>query len=403
MEEGYQTLCDPFPEALAHYQQGGMIILIDDEDRENEGDLVVATEKITADQLAFMARHGRGLTCVSISEETATLLRLPLQSPLNQSPFGTPFAVTIDHASVVGRGGLPSSIALTLHRIVAADASPDDFVCPGHVFPLIAHSSGVLGRRGQTEGSLELSRFAGLRPSGVICEILRSDGEMARGQELRAFADTYGLKIASVEQLVRHRLESESFVRISANSLLETDHGVFHVYVFEDDASRKEHMALVYGDPVSQSAPLIRLHSECLTGDVFGSSRCDCGEQLDIAMCAIVKAGAGIVLYLRQEGRGIGLENKMRAYELQDQGKDTVEANVCLGFRPDERDFSVAVHMLQALSVSKVRLLTNNPLKVQRLQELGISVLERVPIVVPPTGDNRSYLSAKREKMGHVM
>ncbi len=391
----------PFAELIADLQAGRMIILVDDANRENEGDLVVATELVTPAHLAFMMQQARGLICVSISSDCAKRLNLPLQTTNNSTLFGTPFAVSIDHVSLQGAGVSAAGRANTLKALIDPRSQAHDFIAPGHVFPLIANDAGVLARPGQTEGSFELARIAGLKPSGVICEILNPDGSLARGPELEAFANKHALKIGSVAQIVRYRMHQEVLVRKVANQSLNTDFGTFSVSVFEDDVERKEHLALVYGNPAE--CPLVRIHSECLTGDVFGSRRCDCGWQLRQAMQAIVQEGAGIILYLRQEGRGIGLGNKLKAYSLQDKGADTVEANLCLGFAADQRDFMVAARMLQTLGVKALRLMTNNPQKVASLEQAGLVVSERIAHASPVDEYSAGYLKTKRDKLGHLL
>lgn len=392
----------PFKDVIAAISRGEMVIMADDVDRENEGDLVVATEKLTADHVSFMMREARGLICVSISHERAQQVKLPLQVAHNNSPFGTPFTVSVDHVSIANQGISASSRVKTMKALIANNASERDFISPGHVFPLIAHKAGVLGRVGQTEGSFDLARIAGLEPSGVICEILNPDGTMARAAELNDFARKHSLLITTVREVREYRAKSEILVRETARSKMDTNCGAWDVVVFADDVEQKEHLALIYGDISSASSLPVRLHSECLTGDVFGSRRCDCGEQLHGAMNLVVKHGAGIILYLRQEGRGIGLGNKLRAYELQDSGLDTVEANKALGFAPDERNFTVAGKMLQLLGVKRVKLMTNNPDKIAAIKSMGIQVDERLPVLVAPDDYSKAYLETKRDKMGHI-
>jgi 3,4-dihydroxy 2-butanone 4-phosphate synthase/GTP cyclohydrolase II len=397
---------DPLESVIHAFAQGEMVIIVDDADRENEGDLVVATECVTAEHLAFMMKEGRGLICASISVDTAQRLTLPLQVVNNNSPFQTPFAISIDHKSVVPFGVSASARALTMRALTSPYSTASDFVSPGHVFPLIANEAGVMGRQGQTEGSYDLAKLAGLNPSGVICEILHPDGSMLRGEALQQYAVRHQLPITSVAEIRRYRTLHEIGVRRSGSRKTVTDYGELQALVFVDDVGRKEHLALVKGDLATMPAsyaPLVRIHSECLTGDVFGSKRCDCGLQLASAMRLIEQEGAGILLYLRQEGRGIGLVNKLKAYGLQDQGLDTVEANVHLGFQPDERDFAVAAHMLKDLGVTQVRLITNNPQKQETLQRLGVRVVERIPSVVAVDSYNEGYLRTKREKMGHLL
>jgi 3,4-dihydroxy 2-butanone 4-phosphate synthase/GTP cyclohydrolase II len=393
----------PFKDALDAYRRGQMIILIDDADRENEGDLCVASQHVTAEQLQFMATHGRGLTCVSISKEVAQRLSIPYQVEHNSSPFHTPFTVTIDHVYVAKCGMLPSSKEKTIKALIDPNSTPADFVSPGASFPLIANPAGVLGRNGQTEGSFDLARLAGLTASGVICEILAPDGTMLRGKQLEEFAKNHNLPITSVAEIAKARLGGEVMVRKVAQSTISTDYGQWTAIVFNEDATNKEHIALVYGDALTSKTPVLtRLHSECLTGDVFGSLRCDCGEQLKSAQQLIVKNGSGIILYLRQEGRGIGLTNKLKAYALQDTGLDTVQANLELGFAADERDFQVGVNILSALNIKQIRLLTNNPEKMSDLNSGGIEVVERVPIVVKSSVYSKDYMDVKRTKLGHM-
>ncbi len=399
-----QLKLDPFQDVLEDLRQGRMIILLDDANRENEGDLVVATEKITAQAIAFMQREARGLVCVSISSELATRLNVPLQVLNNNSLFQTQFTVSIDYKAVLPCGVTAQARAVTLRRLIDPLASADDFVSPGHVFPLVANAAGVLGRRGQTEGSFDLARICGFEASGVICEILNPDGSMARGGSLAAFAKQHKLKLTSVEEIVRYRSQHEVRVRQVGSSHVDTDFGPARAFVFADDFGGKEHLALVYGEPErahSKMGPLVRIHSECLTGDVFGSRRCDCGEQLKESLKYIKEEGHGLVLYLRQEGRGIGLGNKVKAYHLQDQGHDTVEANLKLGFAADSRDYLVAVKMLNFFGIERLRLLTNNPHKFEYLQAQGIEVTQRLPVFVAPDELTLPYLETKKTKMGH--
>lgn len=394
----------PFEEVVKRFRAGEMVIIVDDADRENEGDITIATECITPEQVSFMMREARGLICVTISPELAEKLHLPLQVINNNSPFNTPFAVSVDHRSVGGLGVTAAARATTMRKIIELGATMEDFVSPGHVFPLVANPAGVIGRQGQTEGSYDLARIAGLAPSGIICEILNPDGTMARGEKLEEFAKKHGLLITSIEEIMRYRVNEEVLVRAVSKRELETDYGMFTTHVFQDDVDGKEHLALVRGDLArfnESNVPLVRIHSECLTGDVFGSRRCDCGAQLDHAMRRIVEENAGIVLYLRQEGRGIGLANKLRAYELQDRGRDTVDANLELGFEADSRDFAVAAKILAGFGLKKIRLLTNNPQKFKQLSTFGIEIAERIPVVVPEDEYSKGYLETKRRKMGH--
>jgi len=396
----------PLPEVLEAFKAGKMVVMLDDADRENEGDLVIATSKASERCLSMMMSFGRGLICVSIDSSIASRLNLPLQVLNNNSPFNTPFTVSIDHKDVAQSGVTAKSRLFTMQSLLLPASKASDFVSPGHVFPLVANEKGVLGRRGQTEGSYDLARLAGLEPSGIICEILNPDGSMARGEALERFAKEHEVLITSVDDIARFRMISDTTVRQVAANSIETDYGRFQAYVFESDVDGKEHMALVYGDPSntrSPNGPMVRVHSECLTGDVFESRRCDCGEQLSRAMRQIVKEGEGVLLYLRQEGRGIGLGNKLKAYALQDLGHDTVEANLKLGFKADQRDFAVAARILNHLNISKIRLLTNNPQKIDSLTSNGITVSDRLPVKAHPDEYSDSYLRTKREKMGHLL
>lgn len=398
-----EVILTPFEQVLTDVRAGRAVIIVDDKNRENEGDIVVATECLAAEHLSFMMQEARGLICVSLAQSVVERLELPLQAINNGSQFGTPFTVNVDHRSVAERGVGASARALTIKALLDPHSVASDFITPGHVFPLVAHPAGVLGRKGQTEGSFDLARLAGFSSSGVICEILADDGTMARGAVLNAFAKKHNLAMTSVAEIAHYRLEREVRVRLIRQTEEETDFGRFNVSVFQDDADSKEHLALTLGDLSDQTrTPLVRVHSECLTGDVFGSQRCDCGAQLSDALNQINKNGCGALLYLRQEGRGIGLTNKLRAYELQDCGLDTVEANVHLGFAPDQRDFVVAARMLETLGLKKIRLITNNPEKIAVLERSGIVVQERVKSSVRIAPDAASYLEVKRSKLGHL-
>ncbi len=390
-------------EVLSDLRAGKMAIVVDDKKRENEGDLVIATEKITPEIIAFMMHVARGMICVSISNILAEKLKLPLQVLNNNSPFNTPFTLSIDHKSIIGSGMTASSRAKTLLALIDEKTLPEDLVTPGHVFPLIANPSGVIARQGQTEGSYDLARLAGLIPSGVICEILNEDGTMARGAELNEFSKKHDIKVCSVEQIIKYRVTNEILVKNVAESLLQTDYGEFRVYVFEDELDGKEHLALVYGEISANQPVLTRIHSECLTGDIFGSRRCDCGNQLDFAMKEIVKEGNGVIIYLRQEGRGIGLINKLKAYELQDLGHDTVEANIQLGFEADQREYAVAANILDTLKIKKLKLMTNNPRKIDKLSSLGLLIDQRIPVIVESDPYSKGYLETKRTKLGHLL
>jgi len=400
--------CTDFEEVLRRFKAGEPVVLLDDVDRENEGDVVVAAEKVTPELMAFLMNEARGLICVSISDEVARRLELPLQVQVdtNNSPFQTPFAISVDAAEVVPCGVTASSRAKTILKLLQAGTTPPDFVSPGHVFPLIANDAGVLGRKGHTEGVFDLARLAQLSPAGILCEVLNPDGSMARVEELAQFANKHGLAITTIEEIVRYRGFNEISVRLISKNKVHTDHGECAALLYADDVGHKEHVAVVYGDlssiPASY-APLVRIHSECVTGDVFGSHRCDCGPQLETALSRIAEEGVGGVLYLRQEGRGIGLENKLKAYALQEAGHDTVEANLALGFQADERDFAVGAHMLKALGLSSIRLLTNNPRKIATMERFGITVRERIATCVPPEPYNAQYLATKRDKLGHLL
>jgi 3,4-dihydroxy 2-butanone 4-phosphate synthase/GTP cyclohydrolase II len=390
-------------EALEDLRQGKMIILVDDEDRENEGDLTMAAEKVTPEAINFMAKHGRGLICLSLDPEGVERLKLPLMVQDNRSRFQTAFTVSIEAKEGVSTGISAADRAHTVLTAVANDVSPDDLVQPGHVFPLRARRGGVLFRAGQTEGSVDLARLAGLKPAGVICEIMNDDGTMARRPDLDRFAKKHGLNIATVADIIAYRMRNESFVHTEAETVLPTPFGEFKAVAFTNEVDNSEHLALVKGEIDPEKEILVRVHSECLTGDVFGSFRCDCGDQLKKALEMIVKEGLGVVIYLRQEGRGIGFANKLKAYALQDKGLDTVEANEELGFEPDLRDYGVGAQILVALGVKKMRIMTNNPKKIIGLEGYGLAVTGRVPIEIPPRPENERYLLTKCEKLGHLM
>jgi 3,4-dihydroxy 2-butanone 4-phosphate synthase/GTP cyclohydrolase II len=390
-------------EAVEEIKQGRMVILVDDEDRENEGDLTMAAEKVTPEAINFMTKYGRGLLCLSMTREKIESLDLPMMVTNNKSPFGTNFTVSIEATRGVTTGISAFDRAVTILTAVDESAVPSDIVSPGHVFPLRAQKGGVLVRAGQTEGSVDLSRLAGLAPAGVICEVLNEDGTMARLPDLMVMAERHNLKICTIKDLIQYRMRTEKLVRRGAETVLPTEFGGdFRLIVYENDVDNHNHVALVKGEVSPEEPILVRVHSECLTGDVFGSRRCDCGNQLEKAMHMVEAAGKGVILYMQQEGRGIGLLNKIKAYALQDQGCDTVEANLRLGFKPDLRDYGLGAQMLADLGVKKMRLMTNNPTKIVGLEGYGLEVVEQVPIVVEPCSTNLRYLKTKKEKMGHL-
>ncbi|MDQ7028765.1 MAG: bifunctional 3,4-dihydroxy-2-butanone-4-phosphate synthase/GTP cyclohydrolase II [Ardenticatenia bacterium] len=395
-------------EALNELRAGHMVIVVDDEDRENEGDLVMAAEKVTPQAINFMTKYGRGLICVALPPERVEALGLPMMVPeqATTAPLGTAFTISVDAKQGTTTGISAHDRATTIRALVDPMTTLDDFVMPGHIFPLRARPGGVLERPGHTEAAVDLTRLAGLRPGGVICEILDDDGSMARRPQLEAFARRHGLRIVTIADLIAyHRRQERAHVRRVAETRLPTRHGEFIVYAYEDErtAPQTPHLALVCGHVRGDEPVLVRIHSECLTGDVFSSLRCDCGSQLDMALHHIAGSGRGVLLYMRQEGRGIGLLHKLQAYALQDRGLDTVEANTCLGFPADMRDYAVCARILADLGISRVRLLTNNPQKIASLQEYGIEVVERIPLVVTPDEENHFYLATKQRKLGHLM
>ena len=391
-------------EALLAIRSGKIIVVVDDKDREHEGDLIAAAELATPEIVNFMVTHGRGLVCVPLAEKIIDTLGLSPMTAENKDSMGTAFTISVDHCDTT-TGISAAERALTIRRLAAADAVAEEFRAPGHMFPLKARRGGVVERAGHTEAAVDLATFAGLRPASVICEILKDDGTMARTDDLFGFARHHGLPIISVNQLVAWRTTNREFVIRDSEVALPTEYGSFRLYTYMEYPSGNHHMALVMGNPKAGGdlpVPLVRMHSECLTGDVFHSLRCDCGDQLKKAMEMIATEGQGILVYLRQEGRGIGFPNKMKAYRLQEQGHDTVEANLALGFAPDERSYDVGARILRDLGIAAVRLLTNNPDKVAALETQGVVVVDRVPLVIAPNAMNMNYLRIKSEKMGHL-
>ena len=390
-------------EAIEDIRQGKIILVVDDEDRENEGDLVMAADQATPEAVNFMAKHGRGLICVPMLGERLDELEIGMMVSNNTAPMGTAFTVTVDARRGVTTGTSAYDRAVTIRTLVDPAMGPRDLTAPGHIFPLRAMPGGVLRRAGHTEAAVDLARLAGCYPAGVICEVLDEDGGMARLPQLHELARVHKLKMITIKALIEHRVRKEKLVRRIATAKLPTEFGQFVAYAYEASVESWAPLALVMGEVSGDAPVLVRMHSECLPGDVFGSRRCDCGPQLEKALRIIGHEGKGVVVYLRQEGRGIGLVNKMRAYELQDQGMDTVEANVALGFAPDPRDYGIGSQVLVDLGVKNLRLLTNNPRKRVGLESYGLSVVERVPIEIPANDSNRHYLNTKRDKLGHQL
>lgn len=391
-------------DAIKEIKAGRMVILVDDEDRENEGDLTIAAEKVTPETINFMAKYGRGLICLSMTGEKIDSLELPMMVNNNTSSFQTGFTISIEAKSGVTTGISAADRAKTILTAVADDAKPGDLARPGHVFPLRAKSGGVMVRAGQTEGSVDLARLAGLKPAGVICEVMNDDGTMARMDSLEEFSQTHGIGICTIADLIEYRMRTESFVHRAAETVIPTEQaGEFKLIVYENDMDDFQHIALVKGDIDPNEPVLVRVHSECMTGDIFGSLRCDCGEQLHKTMRMIAKEGKGVLLYIRQEGRGIGLVNKIKAYVLQDKGFDTVEANEKLGFDADMRNYGIGAQVLVDIGVRKMRLVTNNPKKMVGLQGYGLSVVEQVPMEIKANKYNKGYLECKKLKMGHLL
>jgi 3,4-dihydroxy 2-butanone 4-phosphate synthase/GTP cyclohydrolase II len=390
-------------EAVQLYQSGQLVIIVDDEDRENEGDLCVAAEKVTPEAINFMAKHGRGLICLTLTEERCQELDLPLMVENNTSNYGTAFTVSIEARGRVTTGISAFDRAETVKAAIDPKTRPHDLLRPGHLFPLRARKGGVLKRAGQTEASVDLAAIAGMIPAAVLCEIMNEDGTMARMPDLRQFALHHGLKIISVADIIKYRMQHEKHVHCLASPRLPTPYGEFRVHAYKSDITGEEHVAIVMGEIVEGDQVLVRVHSSCLTGDVFHSARCDCGHQLERAFELIANEKKGVILYLLQEGRGIGLVNKLKAYELQDQGHDTIEANAKLGFAPDIRDYGTGSQILRDLGVRKIRLMTNNPAKYVAIEGFGLEIVERVPLEIAPTKGTQKYLEAKKKKLGHIL
>lgn len=391
------------PEAIEDIKAGKCIVIVDDENRENEGDLAMAAEKVTPEAINFMAKEARGLICLPIIGERLDELKIPPMVQENTAQFSTAFTVSIEAKHSVTTGISAHDRAATIKTVLDPNTKPEDLARPGHTFPIMARNGGVLVRAGHTEAIVDLARMAGLYPAGVICEIMNEDGTMARLPQLKTIANKFGLKMVSIAQLIAYRRRHEKLIHRVAEANLPTKHGEFTVIAYKSSVDAGEHVALVKGEINNDEPMLVRVHSECLTGDVFGSLRCDCGEQITLAMKKIAEEGRGVFLYMRQEGRGIGFHNKVRAYALQDKGLDTVEANIALGFLPDLRDYGIGAQILADLGLHKIRLLTNNPKKVVGLESYGLEIVDTVPLIVPPTAYNRHYLEAKRQKLGHLL
>lgn len=396
-------MLDKIEDAIADIAKGRVVIVVDDEERENEGDFVAAAEAMTPELVNFMVTHGRGMLCAPITEARAHELELDMMVGMNTSLHGTPFTVTIDYLHGTTTGISASDRSKTLLALADEKTKPSDFARPGHIFPLRAVDEGVLRRAGHTEATVDLARLAGLKPAGALCEIMNADGTMARLPQLREIAAEFNLKIVSVQDLIKYRMHRERLMERVVDVTLPTDYGEFKLHLYENKLDHKEHIALVKGDITDGEPCLVRVHSECFTGDTLGSHRCDCQDQLHAAMMMVEEAGRGIVLYMRQEGRGIGLANKLKAYKLQEEGKDTVEANEALGFKADLRDYGLGAQILHDLGVRKMRLMTNNPRKIVGLESFGLEIVERVPIEIPANMKNAHYLATKRSKLGHLL